>query len=65
MRRKLIQINAPENLYNKIEFIRKKFKEQNGIDITLIQATDILTKSIKKINIPNLLKYEKQKSRRY
>ena len=57
--RKTIQINAPELLYNKIEEIRKQFKQKNGIDIKFIEASEILARNIKKINVPNLLKNEK------
>lgn len=62
-KRKLIQINACEELYNKIDITRKKFKEINGIDITLIQAGEIFARSIKQPKIPNLLKNVKTKKK--
>jgi hypothetical protein len=45
-----------EELYKKIDSTKKRFKEVNGIDITLVQAGEIFARSIKSPIIPNLLK---------
>lgn len=56
---KTVQMKTSESLYNKVNQLRLNFKEINGMDLTLIQAGDILAKRIKIPKIPNLLKDEK------
>ena len=60
-KRKLVMMNASEDLYNKIDQLRKRFKEINGVDITLIQAGEFFAKNAKMPRVPNLLKNDKYK----
>jgi len=66
MRKKvpLVYMKVSENLYNKIEEVRKKFKENNGIEISLIKAGDLLSRSIHNSRIPNIFKNENKKKSR-
>ena len=65
--RRRITIEAPPSLYEKIEAIRRGFKQVNGIDISTKAAIDFLGKNIRLPKIPDLLKNEKhnKKSRPY
>lgn len=62
-KRKCVMMNAPEELYNKIELVRKKFNEINGTKITLVQASEFFARNVKSPNIPNLLKNVKTKKK--
>ena len=61
--RKLVMMNASEDLYKKIDSMRKKFKEVNGIDITLVQAGEFFARNVKLPNVPNLLKNDTTKKK--
>jgi len=70
--RRRITIKVPESLHNKLDEFRRKYKEVNGEEISLIKATEIFGNSVKMPKIPNifattLFKNEKpnKKSRPY
>ena len=56
-------MNAPNELYSMIDSLRKKFKEVNGMDITLVQAGEFFARNVKTPNVPNLLKNVKTKKK--
>lgn len=56
-------MNAPEELWKHIDSIRKKFKEVNGMDITLVKAGEFFARNVKTPNVPNLLKNVKTKKK--
>ena len=62
-KRKCVMMNAPEELYNKIDLLRKEFNKQNGSNISLVQAGEFFAKNVKMPNIPNLLKNGKTKKK--
>lgn len=65
-----VKINAHENLYRKMEEIRKMYMEQSGISLSQMQLTNIISQRIRPINNINILggknvKIIKKKSRPY
>ena len=65
-----VKINAHENLYKKMEEIRKMYMEQSGISLSQMQLTNIISQRIRPINNINILggknvKIIKKKSRPY
>ncbi len=58
---KPISLGISPNLYNKIDLIRKRFYEQNGFNISMIDAGNILASHIKSPRIPNLIKNDNKK----
>ena len=59
-RKKPVMINAPSELYEQIDTIRKDFMKINGIKLTSIQAAEFFSKNIKPPVVPNLLKNDKK-----
>jgi len=59
MRRRTVTIAAPIRLHDKIELLRKNFKEVNGIGISFVEASEIFARRVRVPKIPNLLKNEK------
>ena len=65
-----VKINAHENLYKKMEEIRKMYMEQSGISLSQMQLTNIISQRLRPINNINILggknvKIIKKKSRSY
>jgi len=65
-----VKINAHENLYKKMEEIRKMYMEQSGISLSQMQLTNIISQRLRPINNINILggknvKIIKKKSRPY
>lgn len=63
-RKKPVMMNAPCELYDQIETVRRKFSEINGIKLTSIQAAEFFAKNVKPPIIPNLLKNDKKTKKR-
>ena len=59
-----VKINVHENLYNKMEEIRKKYQEQGGIKLSQMQVTNIIAQRIKPINKINILGVKDVKKKR-
>ena len=66
---KTVKINAHQNLYNKMEEIRKMYMNQSGISLSQSQLTNIIAQRIRPINKINILGVKdvktKKKSRSY
>ena len=65
-----VKINAHENLYKKMEEIRKMYQEQSGMSLSQAQVTNIISQRIRPINKINILgvknvKKTNKKSRPY
>ena len=58
-----VKINVHENLYNKMEEIRK-FYMQGGIRLSQMQVTNIISQRIKPINKINILGVKNAKKKR-
>ena len=58
-----VKINVHENLYNKMEEIRK-FYMQGGIKLSQMQVTNIISQRIKPINKINILGVKNAKKKR-
>lgn len=57
---KKVHITAHRSFYDKMEYLRKKYREKTGLNLSQEQATNILAQNIKIPKIPQLLKEKKQ-----
>lgn len=62
-KRKLVMMNASEELYNKIENLRKEFNKKNGTEISLIQAGELFARNVKPPRIPDILGNKNKRKR--
>jgi len=63
-RLKPVHILAHPSLYEKIDEIRRNFKEVNGIDINLTQASDLMARGMRKTKIPKI-NFKGRKNEKY
>lgn len=61
--RKLVMMNVSEDLWKKIDDVRKKINEVNGTSVTLVQAGEFFARNVKSPKIPNLLKNDTTKKK--
>ena len=61
--RKLVMMNASEDLWKRIDDVRKGFQEINGVTISLVQAGEFFARNTKPPKIPNILKNDKTKKK--
>jgi len=59
-----VKVNVHENLYNKMEELRKMYMEQSGIKLSQIQVTNIISQRIRPINKINILGANNVKKKR-
>jgi len=59
-----VKINVHENLYNKMEEIRKMYMTQSGIKLSQMQVTNIISQRIRPINKINILGVNNVKKKR-
>lgn len=64
IKRKLVHMNVHINLYNKVDEVRKMFNQVNGFEISLTEASNILSKNIKIPRIKNIIKNENKNKKR-
>ena len=59
-----VKINVHENLYNKMEEIRKMYMQQGGISLSQMQLTNLIAQRIRPIHKINILGVKDAKKKR-
>ena len=59
-----VKINVHENLYNKMEEIRKMYMQQGGISLSQMQLTNLIAQRIRPIHKIKILGVKNAKKKR-